>query len=82
MSFSATFACSSLGGDPVDHLLVGDDDRLCLRAVVNTFAEQGGVRPQPAVVQAAQDGDAVVERLAGDEAARSQAHAVTANHAA
>ena len=65
-----------LGRDPVEHLLVRRDDPLGLPRLEDALAEQRRVRVQPLLVQAAEHGDALVERLAGDEARGAEPHAV------
>ena len=66
-----------LGRDPVEHPLVCSDDLIRLARLEDALAEQRRVGVQPLLVQAAEHADAVVERLAGDEASRAEAHAVT-----
>ena len=63
--------------DPVDHAPVrrARPRSVCAR-LEHAFAEQRRVRVQALVVQPAQHGDALVERLAGDEAAGAEPHAV------
>ena len=70
-----------LGRDPVEDLPVGDDDRARLGLVRNALSEDGCVGLEAFLVQPSQDDDRVVERLAGDEARRSEAHPVPAHHA-
>ena len=70
-----------LGGDALDHLAVRGDDGLRVLGLEHAFAEQRRVRPQPLLVQTAQNGDALVERLACDEARRPEAHPVAAHEA-
>src|SRR5205823_3920964 len=65
-----------LGGDPVEHLAVRVDDGPALVGCLHVLAEKRGVREQPLLVQAPQYGDELIERLAGDEPRRAQAHAV------
>ena len=65
-----------LGDEPLDDLLVfGGDGRRAL-LVGNRLPEQRRVRVQAGVVEPAQHRDALVERLAGDEASGAHPPAV------
>ena len=68
-------------GNAVDHLPVGRDDRVGLCRFEHALAEQRGVRREALLVQPAEDGDALVERLAGDEARGPEPAAMPADEA-
>ena len=57
------------GCDAIEDLLVAVDDGPRLGLVADALPEQRRVREKPLLVQAAQDDDGLVERLAGDEPA-------------
>ena len=65
-----------LGREPVEDLHVRRDGGLGALGRRDLLAEQGRVRVQPGLVQAAEDGDALVERLARDEPRRAEPHPV------
>jgi len=65
-----------LGCDPVEDFLVRRHDALGLARLEHALAEHRRVRVEPLVVQAPEHGDALVERLAGDETSRAEPHAV------
>ena len=76
VSFSATFARSSSAAIRSSTSSYADTTRSVCARLEDAFAEQRRVRVQPLVVQAAEHGDALVERLAGDEPGRAEPHAV------
>ena len=67
-----------LRGEPVEHLDVCVDDSRDARRVGDRLAEQRRVRVEAGLVQPSENGDALVERLAGDEAAGAESHPVAA----
>ena len=74
---------------PVDALAAKSPDQLeiLLRDAVgvglprDAFAEDRGVDPEPARIELIECHDALLERLAGDEAARSESHPVLTHEA-
>jgi hypothetical protein len=70
-----------LGRKPVQDLLVRPHDGFRPGSIGNRLAEERRVRVESGLVQAVQHGDALVERLAGDEARGSEAHPVSADDA-
>ena len=68
-----------LGGDAGDDFAICLDDRLGLGRLEHAFAEQRRVRREALLVEAAQDCNALVERLTGDEACGAEAAAVPAD---
>ena len=68
-----------LGRDAVEDLPVRLDDDARLGLVVDALAEQRRVGLEAAVVEPPQHDDRVVERLAGDEPGRAEAHPVPAH---
>src|SRR5919198_1299630 len=69
----------TLRRDPVQDLPVRRDDTLGGRRLEHALAEQRRVRVETLLVEPAQDLDALVERLAGDEACGAELHAVLAD---
>ena len=67
--------------EPRDRLLVRRDDGLRLRLVAHPLAEERRVRREPALVQPAQYGDALVKGLAGHEPPGAEPHAVLRDEA-
>jgi hypothetical protein len=65
-----------LAREPVEDLLVLGDHLRRLLGVADVLAQERRVHVQPGLVQAAQDDDALVERLARDEACRAEPHPV------
>ena len=68
-----------LVGDAVDDLAVRLDDRVRLAGSSTPSPSSVVFGVQALLVEAAQDGDALVERLAGDEARGAEPHAVAAH---
>ena len=64
-----------------EHALVGGDDLCGAGLVLDRLAQQRRVRVQPVRVEAGEDDEAFLERLAGDEPRRARAHAVPADEA-
>src|ERR1035437_1485833 len=64
----------SFDRDSLEDRLVRLHDPLERRLVVDMLAKERGVRREPLLVQTPQDGDGLVERLAGDEAGCAEAH--------
>ena len=72
----------ALNAQPVEDHLVLAHGRSRSREVGDRLAEKRRVRVQPGVVQPSQDGDALVERLACDEARGAEAHPVAVHETA
>ncbi len=72
----------ALAADAVERALVLLHHRPRLRRLADSLAEQRRVREQTAAVELPQHRHRLLERLTGDEATRSEAHAVPANEAA
>src|SRR5829696_2218977 len=70
-------AAQPLVGEPVDDRNVLRRHALRLGLVADALAEERRVRRQPLLVQAAQDGHRLVDRLARDEATRAELHPVS-----
>ena len=66
---------------PVEHPLVLVGDGLGARFVAYRLSEERRVGMEARVVQGAQDGHALVERLAGHEAPGAELHAVSLHEA-
>ena len=79
VSFSATLHRQLLRVQPLEDPAVLVGHRLGLRAVADALAEQRRVRVEALIRETPQRDDALVERLAGDEAGRPEAHAVAAH---
>src|SRR5919106_1031611 len=67
---------------PLEDPQVGLDDARGLPLLVDVLAQERRVGVEAAVVQRAQDLDALVERLPGDEARGAEAHPVATREAA
>ena len=67
--------------ETLEHAAVFARDRLGLAAVADALAEQRGIRVEPLIGEATEDGDALVDVLTGDEARRAEPHPVAAHEA-
>ena len=81
VSFSATLTRSRSAAMRSRISLYAPTTARVSASFVDALAEQRRVREEPLVVEPAEDDDRVVERLAGDEPRRSEAHPVLAHDA-